>query len=176
MLVTRVSLYLVRHGRPRVDPSLPAWRWTLDPSAAHDVRALRARLPQQAAWASSPEPKALATTGLLTDAPFTVVEELREQERGATPWFGEPDAWQALVARAFAQPDSPAYEGWETLSACRARVHRAVSLLRLAQPQLDLVLVGHGTAWCALVSALSGDPPDLELWRRLAMPDLLVLA
>jgi broad specificity phosphatase PhoE len=36
-----------------------------------------------------------------------------------------------------------------------------------------VVLVGHGAAWTCLVSALRGDPPDLEAWRRLAMPDLV---
>jgi broad specificity phosphatase PhoE len=170
-----VTLYLVRHGRPRVDPSLPASRWELDPSCEPDVVALRARLPERAAWFSSPEPKALGTARLLTDTPVTVVEDLREQERGATPWFGEADAWRALVARAFAEPDVAAYPGWESLSACRTRVHRAVSALRTGEPELDLVLVGHGTAWCALLSALRDRPPDLEAWRRLAMPDLVVV-
>jgi broad specificity phosphatase PhoE len=39
----------------------------------------------------------------------------------------------------------------------------------------DVVLVGHGTAWTLLVSELSGEPPDLERWARLAMPDVWVV-
>ena len=37
----------------------------------------------------------------------------------------------------------------------------------------DVVLVGHGTAWTCLVSALRGAPPDLDAWESLAMPDLI---
>ena len=37
------------------------------------------------------------------------------------------------------------------------------------------LLVGHGTAWTVLVAALSGEPPDLDRWRSLAMPNLLIL-
>jgi len=39
----------------------------------------------------------------------------------------------------------------------------------------DVVLVGHGTAWTVLVSALTRRPPDLDRWRTLAMPDLIVV-
>ena len=46
--------------------------------------------------------------------------------------------------------------------------------LRASHPG-DLVLVGHGTAWTALVAALTGAPPDLDTWVRLAMPDLWVV-
>ena len=39
-------LYLVRHGRPLIDPARPAHEWPLDPAYADDVRALRPRLPE----------------------------------------------------------------------------------------------------------------------------------
>jgi broad specificity phosphatase PhoE len=40
-------------------------------------------------------------------------------------------------------------------------------------PSGDVVLVGHGTAWTLLRAALSGEPPDLDAWTRLSMPDVL---
>ncbi len=39
----------------------------------------------------------------------------------------------------------------------------------------DVVLIGHGTAWTALVAELTGREPDLARWRALAMPDVIVL-
>jgi len=39
----------------------------------------------------------------------------------------------------------------------------------------DVVLVGHGTAWTLLVAELTGEPPDLERWRSLGMPDVITV-
>jgi len=167
-----VTLFLVRHGRPIVVPGVPAARWELDPAGFDDVWALRDRLPHGAVWCSSPEPKAIATAQLLTEGDVGVVEDLREHERGGA-WIED---FPATVAQAFAQPDAAAYDGWEPLATCRIRVVRAVDNLVRTQPGQDVVLVGHGTAWTALVAALTGDPPDLVGWASLAMPDVIEVA
>ncbi len=39
----------------------------------------------------------------------------------------------------------------------------------------DVVLVGHGTAWTLVVADLTGEPPDLDRWSALAMPDLITV-
>jgi broad specificity phosphatase PhoE len=39
-------------------------------------------------------------------------------------------------------------------------------------PGHDVVLVGHGTAWTLVRSALTGEPPDLDAWVRLSLPDV----
>jgi broad specificity phosphatase PhoE len=168
-------LFLVRHGRPLVDPAAAAATWPLDPASRGDVEALRdsGRLPTAASWFSSPEPKARATAALLTDLPVTVVEELTEQHRGAH-WLESRDELEGAVRRAFERPEEAAVPGWEPLAATRDRVVPAVRRLRSTH-EGDLVLVGHGTAWTVLVAALTGRPPDLEAWRRLAMPDVWVV-
>jgi broad specificity phosphatase PhoE len=163
-------LFLVRHGRPVIDRLQPAHLWPLDPSYADDVRALRDRLPEPAAWYSSPEPKALSTAVLLTDAPVEVVDDLREHERHSADWIEDFDT---VVRRAFAEPDVAAYDGWEPLADTRGRVVSAVAGILDVHRVGDVVLVGHGTAWTLLVSALTGRPPDLEAWARLAMPDVV---
>jgi broad specificity phosphatase PhoE len=165
-----VDLFLVRHGRPVVDRSRPAHAWTLDPAYDDDVRALRARLPAEARWFSSPEPKAFMTARLLTEQPIEVVADLREHERHHVDWI---DDFEAVVRRAFADPDLSAYDGWEPLARCRERVVRAASGIADTHRDGAVVLVGHGTAWTCLLSALQGAPPDLEAWARLAMPDVL---
>jgi broad specificity phosphatase PhoE len=167
-------LFLVRHGRPVVDRSRPAHEWPLDPEAYDDVWALResGRLPARAAWFSSPEPKALATAELLTDGDVGVVDGLREHARDSTEWVEDFDD---AVRRAFAVPDAVAVPGWEPLTACRERVLRAVDGILAAYGDDDVVLVGHGTAWTVLAAALTDTEPDLDRWRALQMPDLVVV-
>lgn len=170
-----MTLHLVRHGRPLVDPSVPAHAWELDPAGFDDVWALRERLPASAGWFSSPEPKALATAQLLTDAEVGVVDELREHERGITPWYDDEAEWHARVRQAFTEPDRAALEGWEPLALTRDRLLPAVRRILAAHGTEDLVLVGHGTAWTLLVAELTDSPPDLDRWESLGMPDVIVV-
>ena len=79
-----------------------------------------------------------------------------------------------MVRRAFDHPAQPAHPGWEPLARTRERVG-AVRRLLEEHPGRDLVLVGHGTAWTVLRSELTGEPPDLDAWARLRMPDVWVL-
>ena len=167
-----MSLHLVRHGRPLVDHAVPARAWTLDPAAYDDVWALRDRLPSRAAWFTSPEPRAVETVQLLTDADVGIVDGLRGHERGA----GEVVDLGATVRRAFERPDEVVHPGWEPLARCRERVVAAVRPLLAAHAGDDVVLVGHGTAWTLLAAELTGTPPDLERWSRLALPDVITLA
>jgi broad specificity phosphatase PhoE len=166
-----VSLYLVRHGRPVVDPGRDASEWELDPAGFDDVWALResGRLPSHGAWFTSPERKAVATAQLLTDADVAVVDGLREHVR-----HGWQEDFHALVQQAFAEPDSAASEGWEPLATCRERVAAAVRGILVEHADEDVVLVGHGTAWTLVVAELTGAPPDLDRWRTMAFPDVIV--
>ncbi|MBS2937445.1 histidine phosphatase family protein [Nocardioides sp. J2M5] len=168
-----MTLHLVRHGRPLVVPGEPAASWDLDPAAYDDVWALRSsgRLPARAAWFASPEPKALQTAQLLTDADVGVLDDLREHERSGE-WV---DDFAGTVRRAFERPDVPATDGWEPLTACRDRVVPAVRRVLEVHGDDDVVLVGHGTAWTVVVAALTGRPPDVERWAGLAMPDLITV-
>lgn len=151
--------------------------WGLAPDATTGLAALRRSglLPDDAGWFSSPEPKAVATAAELTDRPVVRVDDLREAERPAT-WFDDPDEFLAAVRRSHEAPDEPAVPGWEPASVTRSRVVAAVrALLADADPPTELVLVGHGTAWTLLVAELTDRPPDLDAWRRMAMPDLAAL-
>lgn len=168
-----MSLHLVRHGRPLVEPGVPAARWELDPAGFDAVWALResGRLPRRAVWFCSPEPKAVATAQLLTEAEVGVVDDLREHERGAA-WVED---FETVVARAFAEPELAAYEGWEPLARCRQRVAAAVARIADVHRGEEVVLVGHGTAWTLAAAALAGAEPDLGRWRALGFPDVVVV-
>jgi broad specificity phosphatase PhoE len=169
-----LTLFLVRHGRPLIDRARPAHEWELDPAAYDDVWALRSsgRLPAQAAWFSSPEPKALTTAELLTDGDVGVVDGLREHVRDSSEWIQDFDD---AVRRALAVPGAVAVPGWEPIATCRDRVVRAVDGILSTYAGADVVLVGHGTAWTVLAATLTRTEPDLDRWRSLAMPDLVTL-
>lgn len=172
-----MTLHLVRHGLPHIDPQRPAAEWELDPAGFDDIWALResGRLPRQAAWFCSPEPKAQQTAQLLTDGDVGIVDELREHERGVTAWVEDRDEWYAVVARVFTHPDEPARPGWEPLDTTSARLVPAVRRILDVHGDDDVVLVGHGTAWTLLVARLTDREPDLARWRSLAMPDVITV-
>jgi len=169
-----MRLFLVRHGRPVIEPGLLPSAWELDPAHFDAIWALResGRLPTGATWFCSPESKAVSTAQLLTDQEVGIVEGLREQVRDTGDWI---DDVETVVRRAFADPARSAYPGWEPLERTRERVLTAVRALVEAHPDADLVLVGHGTAWTALAAALTGAAPDLDRWASLGMPDLIEL-
>lgn len=166
-----MTLHLVRHGRPVITPGTPAAEWHLDPAAYDDVWALRDRLPARAVWFTSPEPKAVQTAQLLTDGDVGVLPDLREHERSGE-WVED---FAGAVRRAFEHPDRPALDGWEPLEACRERVVAAVRRVLDVHAGEHVVLVGHGTAWTLVAADLTGEPPDLERWAALAMPDLITV-
>jgi len=169
-------LHLVRHGLPAFVEGRPPHAWGLDPAGFDAIDALGSsgRLPEHAVWFSSPEAKALGTARRLTAGEITVVDDLREQERGPTAWFDDLDEWRGVLRRVFTQPDVPAMPGWEPLSRTSDRVVAAVRRV-LTDHTGDVVLVGHGTAWTALKAALTGSAPDLDAWERLQMPDVWVI-
>jgi broad specificity phosphatase PhoE len=166
------TLHLIRHGRVVPDPARPAAEWSLHPDVEPELAALRHSgvLPTYARWFSSPEPKAFGTARALTDTSIGFVDGLREMSRPAQPWLGSED-WSALVRRSVDQPDVPAAPGWECASATSQRVVGAVRRILDSCPDDDVVLVGHGTAWTLVVAALTAQPPDLDAWERLHMPD-----
>ncbi|GAB3814686.1 hypothetical protein GCM10028820_11050 [Tessaracoccus terricola] len=85
-----MNLYLVRHGRPLMDLSVPASRWELDPTAAPEIRALaecRGRL-------------------------LTAVEPLLSDEHDVI-LVGHGTAWTVLAAALTG--DEPDLERWQHL-------------------------------------------------------------
>ncbi|MDQ3628596.1 MAG: phosphoglycerate mutase family protein [Actinomycetota bacterium] len=160
------TLTLIRHGRPVIEPELPASSWELAADAVAEVRALPV---SAGTWFCSPEPKALATARSLTGADVTTMPDLREAERPAG-WFDDPGEFHGVVREAFAQPDRAPVPGWEPLAAVRRRVAAAARTLLVWTPG-DLVLVGHGTAWTLLVAELTNASPNLDAWVRMRMPD-----
>jgi broad specificity phosphatase PhoE len=175
-----MRLHLVRHGPPAVDPTSPASTWPLDPSGFVEIDLLLAAgvLPaNEAVWFSSTEPKAVQTAARLTSSRVPALDELREADRPAD-WL-DAETFAAAVATSLERPAEVVRDGWETSDSVRARVfgalRGAVGRHAASEGAVDVVLVGHGTAWTVLVAALTRTPPDVAAWRRLHMPDHCVL-
>jgi broad specificity phosphatase PhoE len=171
-LAGAVLLHLVRHGRPVIEPGKPASSWLLDRGAASDLQHLRVFLTanvRAASWHSSDEPKAVATASALTDREFDILPTLREALRA--DWFPHQREFQVAVLTAFGTPTRPGRPGWEPFERTRTRIAAAARQI-VEQSPTDVVLVGHGTAWTLLVSEITGQPLDLDAWRRLQTPDL----
>lgn len=170
-----MRIHLVRHGRSAADPSRLAEEWALHEDAAVGANRLRGSgaLPNKAAWFTSSERKAVETAALLFPGVCAVLDGIGEAERAAV-WL-PGDEFEAAVRRSFERPDQPAVEGWEPLRVTRARVVEAVRSTVTAVTErakdLDMVLVGHGTAWTLLVADLTGAPADVDAWARMSMPD-----
>lgn len=171
------GLTLVRHGRPAVDPAVPAAQWELAVDAADEIRTISEVGQAGARWCTSPEPKAVATARLLAPASAVelveVVSDLREAERTAV-WFDSQAEFVAVVRQAFQRPEHAVMPGWEPLARAQARVVAAVRLL--LDEERPLVLVGHGTAWTLLVASLTGAEPDLDAWATMPLPAVAELA
>lgn len=170
-----MTLHLVRHAMPFIDPQVLPADWQLHPERTEEVRALAASgyLPRSpdTRWCTSPEPKSIATATLLTrclgiEVGVETVDDLREQHRPAG-WIEE---FAVRNHRALVSENTPSAPGWETASSTRRRVVAAVRTL-LADPAREVVLIGHGTAWLLLVSELTSRPVDLMAWERLGLPD-----
>lgn len=166
------GLLLVRHGRPAIDPAVAPQRWQLAADAVEEVRSLAPVGDPDAAWFSSPEPKALATATLLAPGDVEVVADLREAERPAS-WMDDAEEFRAVVRRSFQHAGAPGLPGWEPLASCRTRVAAAVR--GLLNPSRPTVLVGHGTAWTLLVAELTGQAADIDAWAAMPMPAVAAL-
>jgi broad specificity phosphatase PhoE len=163
-----VTLVLVRHAAPEIDPARPPTGWRL--SAAGRAAAARLRLTLDVdAVVSSPEPKALETAAAL-DAPLEIDPRLREHDRSGVGWL---DDFAATVEAGFARP-AEVVLGVESFHAARDRFAAAVDAALAAHPAERLAIVSHGTV-IALYAAWATGADPAALWRGLALPDVIEL-
>lgn len=170
-----VLLHLIRHGRPTIDPGTPAGQWPLADSGVAEIELFRRALPRStygAAWYCSDEIKAVQTAALLTSTDVTVLPELREAGRRA--FLQDQAAFTDAVGQGLRDPARAARPGWEPLGETQERVSDAVQMI-IARDVVDVVLVGHGTAWTLLVADLVGVPADPAGLPEMSTPDLLIL-
>lgn len=170
-------LLLIRHAAPAVAEGAAPHHWPLSEQgrrAAADF-APRVGLYRPAALAASEEPKARETAAIIgarLGLPAATAPGLHEHRRGPSPWLSR-DAWEAQIARLFAEPETLVF-GEETAAQACGRFAAAVGRVLEAHPQGNVGVVAHGTVITLLLAARLGIDP-LPFWRTLAMPDVVVL-
>jgi len=170
-------LYLVRHARPRIDPTRHHSEWDLDPAGEPALRQL-AMLPHWSAAyriVSSKEPKAFRTAACIAGRnqlpPPETLATLGELHKGS--FVANHDEAMATL---FRYPDKPVGEGWETANAALARFSGAIAALIQAAQGRDLIVVSHGTVLSLYLSHLQGRRQvDLAEWARIRFPDYCVV-
>ncbi len=163
-----MTLYLVRHAMPLVDPATDPATWPLGPDGRAAARRLGRGLPSGAFLVASDEAKAWQT--LASAGERGVLRDPRLREVRRTEQFN--DDFRRLRRSYVSGADIP---GWEPrldvvrrfAAAIRAAMERAV--------RRDVVVASHGmamTVWLAATLSLA-DPA--AFWADLRFPDILVV-
>lgn len=166
----RRRLFLIKHGRPRVVPELPARQWTLCDEGLRQSERLaqwfKAHLPTQVV--SSLEPKARETGKVLASRlklPFSPAPNLHEHQRENEPYFPDAAQFEARLRDFFAEPSRLTF-GEETADQAHSRFAQAVKKVMEEYLIDDVALVAHGTVITLLVSRANGLSP-FPLWKAL---------
>jgi broad specificity phosphatase PhoE len=169
---------LIRHAPVVPDPARPPDQWLLSETSEALVAAL-ASLPAAARverFFSSPEPKALGTARIVAGArPIEAEPGLRELDRSTAGWLDTPDGYASLVAEILCAPER-SIRGCEPAAEAQRRMVNAVERIVAGHRDRNVAIVSHGIALTLYLSALRGLAlPDLDLWRRMRLPDLALV-
>lgn len=171
-----MKLYLIRHAKPKQDPSLPAAEWQLSEDAYEALDALGHKLKTKDinCIVTSSEPKAKATAEYLA-AQLTIAcyeqAGLEEHYRRSTPFMSQ-ERWLETINNFFQKPDE-CILGEETANEAKWRFSRAVALASSNYGE-SIAIVSHGT----VISLFVAEHKKLDawqLWQSLKMPDLIEL-
>ncbi|GAB3578506.1 histidine phosphatase family protein [Calidifontibacter terrae] len=172
-----MKVVLVRHAMPQLEADVRPEDWLLSPVGGAAATSLRALLPVEATWRSSPEPKARDTLRLA--APTARIEqdpdfgEVRRDEPFAGDFRARRAAW--IVGDL-----DDRHRGWESPQQVADRFAGALARAVVgADPELPVVIATHGmamTAW--LVRGVGVLPPQraVQFWSELACPDVVTVA
>jgi broad specificity phosphatase PhoE len=161
-----VTLYLVRHAMPAVDPAADPATWALSPAGRAAARDLGQSLPADALLLASDEPKAWQTL-----APAGERQVLRDRRLGEvrrTEGFSEE-----FRVRRRRYVSGEAVPDWEPQPSVARRFAAAVAGAVLAAGPRDIVLASHGMAMTVWLTEAVGLPDPGEFWAGLRFPDLL---
>lgn len=173
-----MRLILVRHAQVVMDPDIPVERWGLSPEGEVAALALlqHPALSNVDVVMSSPEPKALATAGLLAvEAPVVTEPDLRELDRLRLGWLPDEDAYPAVVREILAHPGR-SVRGCERAEDAQRRIVHAIDRMVERYPQQTVAVGHHGIVLTLYLSRLMGlETPSLTLWQSIEFPDVAVV-
>jgi broad specificity phosphatase PhoE len=161
-----VTLYLVRHAMPAVDPGSDPASWELSAGGRGAARALASKLPKYALLAASDEPKARQTLSPEGERQLVIDHRLGEVHR--TEAFD--DDFRTLRRRYVSGHTVP---GWEPQATVAGRFAAATADCELLAGDRDLVIASHGMAMTVWLDEVIGLADPAAFWADLQFPDLL---
>ena len=161
-----MTLYLVRHAMPAVDPATDPATWPLGEPGLAAARALCKRLPPDALLLASDEPKAWQTLALGGERRVSRDRRLGEVRR--VEEFS--DDFRTLRRRYVTGETLPAFEPQPAVA---RRFAAAVADASRAAADGDVVLASHGMAMTVWLDDAIGLADPGEFWAGLRFPDLL---
>ncbi|THF85776.1 histidine phosphatase family protein [Deinococcus sp. KSM4-11] len=171
------TLHLIKHGKPRLIPGIPAHEWELADDALEHLDGLIARLsPPPHLIVSSFEPKAQATAAALAatlGVPHRPMHGLHEQLRYTAPFHADPADFEADLRRFFEHP-TQIVSGEESADDARTRFANAIQAALHANPHDTLAVVAHGTVISLLVAHANRLDP-WPLWRNFGLLDAVTV-
>ena len=173
-----MRLILVRHAQVVVDPTVAVERWGLSREGEIAALALlqHPALSHVDVVVSSPEPKALATAGLLSaEAPVVTEPNLRELDRSRLGWLRDENAYSAVV-REILNHSGRSVRGCERADDVQRRIAHAIDRIVEQYPHGTVAAVSHGIVLTLYLSWLLGlETPSLTLWQSIGFPDAAVV-
>lgn len=163
-----MTLYLVRHAMPDVDPAADPATWPLGPEGRAAARQLADMLPSGALLVASEEPKAWQT--LDPEGERGILRDRRLGEVRRTEEFN--DDFRRLRRSYVCGAVIP---GWEPQAGVARRFGAAAGEAIQRAGRRDVVLATHGmalTVW--LTTAISLADPG-SFWADLRFPDVLAV-
>lgn len=173
------QLILIRHSISRQDASVPANQWRLSQEGREACGPLAEAMRGYGLTrlVASMEPKAIETAQLVGEQlglPWQIAAGLQEHDRSNVPFLGSKAQFEERVIEMFQKPDELVF-GRETANQALARFQVAVQALVEDYQGERLGIASHGTVISLLVG--HANPIDtVDFWRRLKMPDYIVLA
>ncbi len=171
-------LLLIRHSIPEIDATIPPAEWRLSHAGREACRALADRLTvyTPTLLVSSVEPKAVETAQLAArqlGIPTEIALGLHEGDRSKMGFIPEAQVIK-LIKEFFEKSGEPIF-GVESADEAHARFSAAVNKLLDEYPEETLGIVSHSSVISLFVARANG-LDVYEYWRKLAMPDVVLLA
>jgi 2,3-bisphosphoglycerate-dependent phosphoglycerate mutase len=176
MLLMR-HLHLVRHAQTQPTPDLPPPEWPLTAEGHVQARYLAAQISGLSVKrvVTSREPKAIETGRVIAEhlhLPIMLREGLQEHGRLTAQHAPTVEAFHENMRHFFACPGERVF-GDESAVAARMRFEHAINQV-MSEETGDELIVSHGTV-ISLLIAHANQLDAFEFWRKVAMPDYLVL-
>jgi broad specificity phosphatase PhoE len=163
-----VTLYLVRHAMPQIDPAADPATWPLGAGGRAAARQLSRRLPAGAFLVASDEPKAWQT--LDPGGERGVPQDARLREVRRTEEFNDDFR---RVRRSYVS--GAVIAGWEPQIEVACRFAAAIEAATDHAGGRDVVVASHGMAMTVWLTQAISLPEPGEFWAGLRYPDLLAV-